>query len=283
MPFASPASLKHGEKLIKSLAAVCSGLFVVGDARLDLNGLPPHVVRQYSLPRLHYLGSKRPVIGSATLWSLKLTWILMAACRAVFATRRQVSVVLLFPGTYSTPILTCARLLHKKSIIFWVNSDVELAEAAYRARRGGRLLVRVLGLMEDINRKLVDICAVEFFRVPPPLQPEPYRSKVRRANLFVDTEFYRVTMPFEDRSPVVGFVGRLSPGKGILQLLAAAESLHGSGITFEIIGDGPLRGEVEALLQRPNMQHVKFLGWTDAEAIVRHLNGFRLLVLPSEF
>jgi glycosyltransferase involved in cell wall biosynthesis len=81
---------------------------------------------------------------------------------------------------------------------------------------------------------------------------------------------------------VVGFLGRLSPGKGITQLLAAAAALRESGIVFRFIGDGPLRGEVETALRRPELSHVEFIGWADADVIVQSLNDFRLLVLPSE-
>src|SRR5437016_12230476 len=51
-----------------------------------------------------------------------------------------------------------------------------------------------------------------------------------------------------DVSPYALFVGRLSQEKGLQTLLAAWRQL-GSMIPLKIAGDGPLRGELEALVE----------------------------------
>src|SRR5919202_3656531 len=48
-----------------------------------------------------------------------------------------------------------------------------------------------------------------------------------------------------------------------------------------MIGDGPLRDDVERALRRPTLSHVALVGWIGSDELVRHLNRFRLLVLPS--
>ena len=173
MPFSSPASYQHAENLLVPLAASAGRLFVLADPRITLRDFPEHVRRCGNLPVLHYLGSKQPQAWSIVLWLMKLAWILLRGCWAVVQTRRSTDVVLLFPGTYTTPVLLTARLCGKKTAVFWVNSDTTLARAAYGSRRGGSLLVRAMQRMENINQHLADICAVESLTWPPELHAGP--------------------------------------------------------------------------------------------------------------
>ena len=59
--------------------------------------------------------------------------------------------------------------------------------------------------------------------------------------------FLRTCMPVPDRPRLVN-VGRLSEQKGQLLLVEAAARLRERGVEFElvIVGDGPMRGEIEA-------------------------------------
>lgn len=82
--------------------------------------------------------------------------------------------------------------------------------------------------------------------------------------------------------PVVGFVGRLHPDKGPLLLASAAPRIlagaPGSRIVF--VGDGPLRGEIEAAVRGTGAGgRVELLG--DRRDVPELLAGMDLLVLPS--
>jgi glycosyltransferase involved in cell wall biosynthesis len=66
----------------------------------------------------------------------------------------------------------------------------------------------------------------------------------------VDTETFRPrTDPRVERELVVGYVGRLSPEKNpaLFVRVAARLRAHGAPARFVVIGDGPMRGELEAL------------------------------------
>lgn len=73
------------------------------------------------------------------------------------------------------------------------------------------------------------------------------------------------------------FVGRLTPEKGIGTLLGAWEVLP-NDVTLTIVGDGPLRGEVEAAAQRDN---VSYLGALDREAVLGAMRSAAALIVPS--
>ena len=79
-------------------------------------------------------------------------------------------------------------------------------------------------------------------------------------------------------------IGRLSKEKGQLLLLEAVARLRAEGITVEItlIGDGPMRPEIERLIVRLGLgSQVRLTGWLDAQGIEAELRVARALVVPS--
>jgi len=79
-------------------------------------------------------------------------------------------------------------------------------------------------------------------------------------------------------------VGRLAEQKGLPILIEAAGRLHAEGVEFELtlVGDGPLRGELEALIARHHLKdRVHLAGWRSNAEVRDLLLNSRALVLPS--
>jgi len=79
-------------------------------------------------------------------------------------------------------------------------------------------------------------------------------------------------------------VGRLAEQKGLLTLVTAAGVLHAAGVDFELIlvGDGPLRGEIERLIFEYDLgNRVRLLGWQGSVRVRELIEKSRALVLPS--
>lgn len=76
----------------------------------------------------------------------------------------------------------------------------------------------------------------------------------------------------EDNDRLV-FVGRLEPDKGVLEVADAAAA---TGQALTVIGDGPLRPELER--RHPG---IRLTGWIDRARIGHHLADARALVSPS--
>ena len=79
-------------------------------------------------------------------------------------------------------------------------------------------------------------------------------------------------------------IGRLSKEKGQPLLIEAAARLHAQGLPLEItlVGDGPMRGEVERLIEHHGLSaHVRLTGWLDAQGIEDELRQARALVVSS--
>ena len=90
-------------------------------------------------------------------------------------------------------------------------------------------------------------------------------------------------LPHEWREgPLVGIVARLQPEKGARMLLEAVPRVLARIPTchFLLIGDGPLRGELERRVRRMGLEHrVHFLGFqANARSFIERLD---VLVLPS--
>lgn len=80
------------------------------------------------------------------------------------------------------------------------------------------------------------------------------------------------------------FVGRLCEEKGVPLLVAAAARLKEAGQSFElnVIGDGPLRTEIEQMISQHQLQDcVHLLGFQSSSRVAEELQRSRALVLPS--
>lgn len=84
----------------------------------------------------------------------------------------------------------------------------------------------------------------------------------------------------EESDFVIGFIGRLIPGKGCRVLLQAFEKLPSSGWCGVIIGEGPLRSELEReAASRGLGDRVEFMGFRSDR--LGYLKRFDAFVLPS--
>jgi glycosyltransferase involved in cell wall biosynthesis len=78
------------------------------------------------------------------------------------------------------------------------------------------------------------------------------------------------------------FVGRLSTEKGICTLLKAWTRL-GNRVPLRIVGDGPLRKQIEAEASRLGLTCVSFLGQLSRDKVITAIQRARCLVFPSEW
>lgn len=79
------------------------------------------------------------------------------------------------------------------------------------------------------------------------------------------------------------FLGRLVPYKGPDMLIEALAPLLKSGkLTLSIIGDGPMRGQLDEMIERLGVtDQVKFIGWVPHAEVQNRLAEHDLLTFPS--
>lgn len=106
-------------------------------------------------------------------------------------------------------------------------------------------------------------------------------DKVRVLNNFLDPvklERYQAIGQDAPRQDYYCYVGRLSPEKGVSDLLEAASRLP---YRLKVAGGGPLEDELRA--KYASCGHIEFLGMLDASGVVSVLAGARLSIVPSQW
>lgn len=86
--------------------------------------------------------------------------------------------------------------------------------------------------------------------------------------------------PLFEQGKYILFVGRLSREKGIKTLLT---SMIGLNIPLKIVGDGPLRNELETMVQYKGITGVSFEGYRSGEELTSLFRNASFLVFPSEW
>ena len=111
----------------------------------------------------------------------------------------------------------------------------------------------------------------------------PVVLETRVIGMGVGSSFLSPPEPIDAEAPVV-CIARLDTRKGHIVLLEALARLDGvfRRVRVDLIGDGPLRSEIESEISRRGLSsRVVVRGWLSEAAVKEALDRSRLLVLPS--
>jgi len=118
------------------------------------------------------------------------------------------------------------------------------------------------------------------------LNLEKYRLKLYPEHQisWIDQNLFSIDKQILERDNIIGYIGRLSPEKGIIQFIHAIPLIISfrKDLKFIIIGDGQLMNECKRIIQQSDcVGHVSFLGWVEHQEIRKYLNLMKIHVLPS--
>jgi len=88
-------------------------------------------------------------------------------------------------------------------------------------------------------------------------------------------------IPWDERSDTAVFVGRLSEEKGVEYLIRAWLDLGARSPLLRIIGDGPLREDLDRLARSRGAVNIEFVGAAAPQAVLREVAAAKMLFLPS--
>jgi len=129
--------------------------------------------------------------------------------------------------------------------------------------------------IEEINYRLADIVLTECEYMISENNFIKYNSQV--GNLFVDVGRFVNKKPIDLRKYDIGFVGRLSKEKGILNFLKSLTLLDGNFRAI-LIGDGEEKDNVH---RKVRLLKLTYIDWVKNRELPDYLNEIKLLVIPS--
>jgi colanic acid/amylovoran biosynthesis glycosyltransferase len=109
-------------------------------------------------------------------------------------------------------------------------------------------------------------------------------SKIQVVHCGLDESFLGYSPSPVPDVPNLICVGRLSEQKGQFLLLDAVAQLAAAGVVFQLtlVGDGPLRPDIEAFIAQHGLHNtVKLVGWASNATVRQMVLDSRALVLPS--
>jgi colanic acid/amylovoran biosynthesis glycosyltransferase len=173
-------------------------------------------------------------------------------------------------GANSLPALDLAEALALPFVVSYWGFDASMTDAALRAFPEYEPYLR---RREELFAKVSQFLAGELVRQGAP------EEKLRVHHVGVALGRPRGDVP---REPVVLFVGRHVEKKGLGDLLDAMVRVRAAvpAARLLIVGDGPLRGELEAHARRLALG-AEFAGWLAPEDVARRLREVRVLCVPS--
>ncbi len=226
---------------------------------------------------MHYLGDITPEYYSAVIWILK--WFLIQCRTSIELARLRTDVdVIIFYAAYPGYLLplVLTKLLRKKSIEV-VTRGKATTTTARLWRLQDPILFTLLDGISPQSRSLIEELGLEKYRQK--VLPEGAR--------FIDDTLYTKKKTLSERANVVGFVGRMTREKGIVDFVQAiplaAEEV--SDLKFSIVGSGPLSDWVNEQCNRLRTERgidITLTDWVET-GLADYYNELKLFVLPTYY
>jgi colanic acid/amylovoran biosynthesis glycosyltransferase len=176
-------------------------------------------------------------------------------------------------GTNSTTVAMLCHLLGGPPYSFTVHGPEEFDKS------------RAIALSEKIERAAFVVAISSFGKSQLYRWCEyPQWSKIELVRCGVDRMFLNGNQQPISKEPRLVCVGRLSEQKGQLLLIEAAKQLATEGLVFKLVlvGDGPLRSQIEASITQFHLQDkVEITGWASNTEVQQQILSARAMVLPS--
>lgn len=201
----------------------------------------------------------------------------LSIAKVIYNLRKNVDTYILFIGGEGLliPGLTI-KFLRKKMILSPVDYSISFK---------GDQSETILKYMIFLNRFMADKIIIHSWILIDEWKLSHFFSKISIAHeYFIDFNKFSTIKDYAQRKNIIGYVGRLSKEKGILNFLIAMKEilLQRDDVEFFIGGDGPLLEDVEKYINLNYLTHkVHLLGWIPHDKLPFYLNEIKLLVIPS--
>jgi glycosyltransferase involved in cell wall biosynthesis len=278
-PFASPAMITPVNKMASIFSSLCQKTYLIGNGSLfSSEGLPKDVHVIFLKTILQYAKGDWWKVSALCRWlvmngsaQIEMGWHL-------WRLRKEIDVVLCTVGCYYQIPCFLAKILKKRLFCSSFGADPDIALANH-----GRFVAFILTILCSVNYILADKIIVDSVQTMEGPDFNPFLKKLFVGNRYVESNF-QTHVPYAERETIIGYIGRISKEKGILDFVRALPAFlkQNQKAKVMIIGSGSLDSTLESELQLiNNAERIKWIRWADHKEIPGHLNRMRLLVVPS--
>ena len=276
-----PFSDKTGQTILANLIDVLLPLsehiyVITGDFSYESNKV--HIFRNGAIT------TEEPFL----LWISKQVHAQLKSAYYLVKTSKKIDIAFFFLGgrVHLLPLLV-AKILGKKVVVAATGSAEGSTKGVYSNRtfKVGEIIPVIAKMLERTCFLLSDQVAVESPSAVHFLELNRYRKKIAiNSAMYVDTDLFKARKSINERSNIIGFVGRLNKMKGVMNFVRAIPLIlkQRNDIKFLISGDGQMLDDLKEELKKSNCyDRVKFTGWIPHDMLPNYLNELKLLILPS--
>ena len=275
--------------LVEILEAICETVYVV-TSNIPKDRTFSDEIRIIDVKTaMHFRDTVRPRWWSTLLQLFKIIFIQIKMCCFLIKISKEIDIVIFYVGrTNMFPCVLMAKVLRIKVITSAIGG---VGSRGYKkAYKQGLLTIdgvlhsSILRILERANFYLSDRIIVESPGVIDFLGLDKYRHKLAVSGVYIDTNFFQIKKVLRGRKNLVGYVGRLSFEKGVMNFVKAMPLIleKSNNIEFLIGGGGTLQSKIMDELRKNNLsQNVKQTGWIPHNEVVDYFNELKLFILPS--
>lgn len=221
----------------------------------------------------------------------RLPFLLLHQIRILFELRklRNIDVFIFWYGgdfLLVVPFLFTTLFLKKKTIlkiegrssVFWRRKSIKGKDKIVKVTK-----VIIHSIIERVMYSLAHKIAIQSEYMVERYNMQKWQHKISLANQYVDIALFKKTKEVSDRVYEVGYIGRLSAEKGVLEFAQSLPLiLRGKESKAVIVGEGDLKEKIAKVLADDNIQSkVELTGWIENEKMSSYLNDVKLVVVPS--
>jgi len=208
----------------------------------------------------------------------------------IYRARDRIDVVVFFIGAGLTIPVILTKMIGKRSIAILTGmgskKQIRAAWGAHGLSGFGEVIrLGVSEMLERISYYMSTDLAVYSRSIVKQLNLERYGNKVSIIpEHLVNFQSFVPADNGHTKSNVIGFVGRLSEEKGVLNFVRAIPIILGKmkDASFMIIGEGALKETINELIRENHLEErVTLTGWIPHDELPGYIQKMGLIILPS--
>ncbi len=200
-------------------------------------------------------------------------------CETVVISRANPVFVFFLGGEGLVIPILALRLLGKEVILMPGGNSSEV----YSAKKDPFL--HSVPLLVDTSYDFAKKIVLYSKRLMPEKSLKRFEYKIAVAHEhFIDFTLFEIQRRPRDRPDLVGYIGRLSEEKGILNLIKSLHLISNkvNKTKFVICGNGRLTNKINQIIKNDNLeQQVRLIHWVAHNEVPMFMNDLKLLVVPS--